>query len=92
MRATVWKTDTLVIDLPAKAYRDGERIRISVDGLTDHYVDPLIPVSLSIGGVIDPSYPVYASDGRRLRAEDVRDGREYAVIVVARDGGKFVVE
>lgn len=92
MRATVWRTDTLVIDLPARAYRDGERIRISVDGLTDRYVDPLMPVSVSIGGVIDPSYPVYANDGRRLRAEDVRDGREYAVMVVAGDGEKFVVE
>lgn len=92
MRATVRGPDALVIDLPARAYRDGERVMVSVDGSIAKYVDPLIPVVITIGGVIDPSYPVYEKDGRRLRAGDVLDGREHVVAVVAGNGGKFIAE
>lgn len=92
MKATVRRSDALVIDLPARAYRDGERVRVSVDDTLAKYVDPSIPVVITIGGVIDPSYPVYAKDGRRLRAGDVLDGREHSVAVVAENGGKFMAE
>jgi hypothetical protein len=81
-----------VIDLPARAYRDGERVRVSVDDTIAKYVDPSIPVVITIGGVIDPSYPVYAKDGRRFKAGDVLDGREHVVAVVAENGGKFMAE
>lgn len=92
MRATVRRSDALVIDLPARAYRDGERVRVSVDDTLAKYVDPLIPVVITIGGVIDPSYPVYAKDEQRWRAGDVLDGQEHVVAVVAENGGKFIVE
>lgn len=92
MRATVRRHDALVIDLPARAYRDGERVMVSVDDTIANYVDPSIPVVITIGGVNDPSYYVYAKDGRRLRAGDVLDGREHAVAVVAENGGKFIAE
>ena len=92
MRATVRRIDVLVIDLPARAYRDGERVRLSVDGVLTDMVEPLLPVAVSIGGVIDPLYPVYAKDGRRMRAGDVIDGKEHVVAVMAGNGGKFVEE
>ena len=92
MKATVRRSDALVIDLPARAYRDGEQVRVSVDGDIAKYVDPSIPVVITIGGVIDPSYSVYAKDGRRLSAGDVLDGREHVVTVVAGNGGKFIAE
>ena len=92
MRATVRRSDALVIDLPARAYRDGERVRVSVDDTIAKYVDPSIPVVITIGDVKDPSYSVYAKDGRRLRAGDVLDGREHIMDVVAKNGGKFIAE
>lgn len=91
MRATVRRSDALVIDLPARAYRDGERVMVSVDDTIAKYVDPSIPVVITIGGVNDPIYHVYAKDGRRLRAGDVLDGREHVVAVVAGNGGRFEV-
>ena len=92
MRAMVRRSDALVLDLPARAYRDGERVRVSVDDTIAKCVDPSIPVVITIGGVIDPSYPVYAKDGRRLRVGDVLDGREHILAVVAGNGGKFIAE
>jgi hypothetical protein len=92
VKVTVRRSDALVIDLPARAYRDGERVRVSVDDTIAKYVDPSIPVVITIGGVIDPSYPVYAKDGRRFKAGDVLDGREHVVAVVAENGGKFMAE
>lgn len=89
MRATVRRYDALVIDLPARAYRDGERVRVSVDDTIAKYVDPSIPVVITIGGVADPSYPVYTEGGRRLRAGDVLDGHEYDLSVSAGNGGRF---
>lgn len=91
MRATVRRLDVLMIDLPARAYRDGERVRVSVDGAAAKYVDPSMPVSISIGGVTDPSYPVYSEDGRRMRAGDVLGGEEYSMVVVAGNGERFLV-
>jgi hypothetical protein len=67
-------------------------VRVSVDDTLAKYVDPSIPVVITIGGVIDPSYTVYAKDGRRLRAGEVLDGREHVVAVVAGNGGKFIAE
>lgn len=92
MRATVRRIDVLVIDLPDRAYRDGERVRLSVDGVLADMVEPLLPVAVSIGGVIDPLYPVYTKDGRRMRAGDVLDEKEHVVAVMAGNGGKFVEE
>lgn len=91
MRALVRRLDVLMIDLPARAYRDGERVRVSVDDTIAKYVDPSMPVSISIGGVTDPSYPVYTEDGIRMRAGDVLGGREHSMVVVAGNGERFVV-
>jgi hypothetical protein len=92
VRATVRRIDVLVIDLPDRAYRDGERVRLSVDGVLAEMVEPLLLVAVSIGGVIDPLYPVYAKGGRRMRAGDVLDGKEHVVAVMAGNGGKLVEE
>lgn len=92
MRVTVRRSDALVLDLPARAYRDGERVRVSADETIAKYVDPSIPALITIGGVNDPSYAVYEKDGRRLRAGDVLDGREHVLAVVAGNGGKFIAE
>lgn len=91
MRATIRRLDVLMIDLPARAYRDGERVRVSVDDTIAKYVDPSMPVSISIGGVTDPSYPVYTEDGIRMRAGDVLGVREHSMVVVAGNGERFVV-
>lgn len=91
MRATVARTETLVLDLPERAYRDGERVRICVDSGLMGYVDPELPVAVSIGGVMDPLYPVYKNDGERMRAGNVTDRKEYDLKVIAGRGGRFVV-
>lgn len=92
MRATVRRYDALVIDLPARAYRDGERVKVSVDDTLAKYVDPSIPVVITIGGVADPSYPVYTEGGRRrMRAGDVLDGHEYDLSASTENGGRFEV-
>lgn len=91
MRATVRRLDVLVINLPARAYRDGEKVRVSVGGLSDKHVDLSMPVSISIGGVMDPIYPVYAEGGRRVRAADMIGGEEHEMVVVASNAKRFVI-
>lgn len=55
---TVDSVDTLVIDVPATSYRDGECIELIIAQAIPDAATVNMPVALGIGGVTDPVYPL----------------------------------
>lgn len=55
---TVDGVDTLVIDVPASSYRNGECIQLILAQPIPEAATVDMPVALGIGGVTDPVYPL----------------------------------
>lgn len=87
---TVDGTDTLVIDLPQRAYNCGEKYCIIVAQTIPTTATIQMPVAFSIGGVTTTVYPFVQCECQQITACGVRTRTKYSTCVVTTaTGGSF---
>lgn len=87
---TVDGTDTLVIDLPARAYNNCEKYCIIVAQTIPTTATILMPVAFSIGGVTTTVYPLTNSCCQQITACGIRTRTKYATrVITTATGGQF---
>lgn len=87
---TVDGTDTLVIDLPQRAYNDCEKYCIIVAQAIPTTATILMPVAFSIGGVTTTVYPLTNSCCQQITACGIRTRTKYSTRVITNaTGGVF---
>ena len=87
---TVGGTDTLVIDLPAGAYMNGEKYCIVIAQAIPDTATINMPVAFSIGGVTTTVYPFTRCDCAQATACAIRTRTRYSTrVVTTADGGTF---
>jgi len=84
---TVGGTDTLVIDLPAGAYMNGEKYCIVIAQAIPATATINMPVAFSIGGVTTTVYPFTRCDCAQATACAIRTRTRYSTRVVTTAGG-----
>ena len=84
--------DTLVIDIPARTYRDCGKYEIVVAQTIPDTATINMPVAISIGGVTTTVYPLVRCDCSQVTACAIRTRTKYPVIVSTNAvGGVFKV-
>ena len=78
---TVDGTDTLVIDLPARAYNDGCKYCIVIAQTIPTTATIAMPVAFSIGGDTTTVYPFTRCDCSQVTACGIRTRTRYSTIV-----------
>lgn len=87
---TVDGTDTLVIDLPQRAYNNCEKYCIIVAQSIPATATILMPVAISIGGVTTTVYPLTTDCCRQVTACGIRTRTKYSTCVITNaTGGVF---
>lgn len=87
---TVDGTDTLVIDLPQRAYNNCEKYCIVVAQAIPATATILMPVAISIGGVTTTVYPLTTDCCRQVTACGIRTRTKYSTCVITNaTGGVF---
>lgn len=87
---TVDGTDTLVIDLPQRAYNNCEKYCIIVAQTIPATATILMPVAISIGGVTTTVYPLTKCDCTQVTACGIRTRTRYATkVITGASGGVF---
>lgn len=89
---TVGTTDTLVIDIPAAVYRNGECITLVVAQDIPDAATVNMPVALSIGGVTTTVYPLVRCGCAPVTVCGIRSRGIYkAVVKTTADGANIRV-
>lgn len=87
---TIDGTDTLVIDIPAATYCNGQKVCIVVAQNIPAAATINMPVAISIGGVTTTVYPLTTCDCRQVQACAIRTRTRYSTTVVTNaTGGVF---
>lgn len=87
---TVGGVDTLVIDLPQRAYNNCEKYCIIVAQTIPVTATILMPVAISIGGVTTTVYPLTKCDCTQVTACGIRTRTKYSTRVITDgNGGVF---
>lgn len=79
---TVGGVDTLVIDIPARTYMNGEKYCIVVSQAIPTTATILMPVAISIGGVTDIVYPLTKRDCTQVTASGIHTRTKYSTKVI----------
>lgn len=87
---TVGGIDTLLIDIPAATYANGQKVCIVVAQNIPVAATVTMPVAISIGGVTTTVYPLTTCDCRQVQASAIRTRTRYSTIVATTaTGGVF---
>lgn len=78
---TVDGTDTLVIDIPQRAYNDGCKYCLVITQAIPLTATIMMPVAISIGGVTTTVYPLTTCNCKQVVACQIRTRTRYAVRV-----------
>lgn len=78
---TVNGVDTLVVDLPAQAYNDGQKYCIVIAQSIPATATIYMPVAFSIGGDTTTVYPFVRSDCSQITACGIRTRTRYSTVV-----------
>lgn len=78
---TVDGTDTLVIDIPQRAYNDNCKYCLVITQAIPMTATIMMPVAISIGGVTTTVYPLTTCNCRQVVACQIRTRTRYAVRV-----------
>ncbi|MDE7104975.1 MAG: hypothetical protein K2O36_03750 [Ruminococcus sp.] len=87
---TVDGTDTLVIDIPQRAYNNCGKYCIVVAQAIPAAATILMPVAISIGGVTTTVYPLTNSCCQQITACGIRTRTKYSTrVITTATGGQF---
>lgn len=78
---TVDGVDTLVIDVPAASYRNGDCIKLIVAQPIPAAATVDMPVAMGIGGVTDPVYPLVRCNCSPVTARAIQTRGIYCLVV-----------
>lgn len=87
---TVGGVDTLVIDLPERAYNNCEKYCIIIAQTIPATTTILMPVAFSIGGITTTVYPLTKCDCTQVTACGIRTRTKYSTrVITSASGGVF---